>query len=177
MAKTIHVELSEQSIEKAIREIEAYQAGIKRKTDLLAKRLANLGATKVSAGYALAQYDGRKDISVSVEKRQKGYAIVANGESVLFVEFGAGAKLGYGHPEADDFKLGPGTYPFKHSRPDPAKGGALVDNWEHSQGWWIPKDQGGGHTYGNAPSMTMYRAEQELQQEILAIAQEVFGND
>ena len=165
MAKTIHVELSERSIEKAIREIEAYQAGIKWKTDLLAKRLANLGATKVSAGYALAQYDGRKDISVSVEKRQKGYAIVANGESVLFVEFGAGATLGYGHPENDKFGLGPGTYPSD-------KG-----HWDDPKGWWIPKDQGGGHTYGNAPSMTMYRAEQELQQEILAIAQEVFGND
>ena len=163
MAKTIHVELSERSIEKAIREIKAYQSEIKRKADLLAKRLAVLGATNVSLGYSRAIYSGNKDITVSVEKRQKGYAIVANGESVLFVEFGAGATYGYGHPENDKFGLGPGTYPSD-------KG-----HWDDPDGWWIPKDHGGGHTYGNPPSMTMYRTEQDLQQEILAIAQEVFG--
>lgn len=163
MAKTIHVELSERSIEKAIREIKAYQSEIKWKADLLAKRLAVLGATNVSLGYSRAIYSGNKDITVSVEKRQKGYAIVANGESVLFVEFGAGATYGYGHPENDKFGLGPGTYPSD-------KG-----HWDDPDGWWIPKDHGGGHTYGNPPSMTMYRTEQDLQQEILAIAQEVFG--
>lgn len=165
MADVVKVKLSEQSIENAIKQIEAYRKRIERKKDLLAKRLADLGATKVSGGYELAQYDGRKDISVSVERTQNGYAIVANGESVLFVEFGAGVTYGYGHPENGKFGLGPGTYPSD-------KG-----HWDDPKGWWIPVENGGGHTYGNAPSMTMYRTEQELEQELLTVAQEVFAGD
>lgn len=165
MGKTIQMQLSEESIAAALRSVKDYQKSLVRKIDELCLRLAELGATKVSLGYARAVYNGRKEISVSVERIPDGYAIVANGESVLFVEFGAGATYGYGHPQASEFGMGPGTYPD-------GKG-----HWDDPNGWWIPREAGGGHTYGNPPNPVMYETAKELRGKVLQIAREVFAAD
>lgn len=165
MAKRIKIGLSSRSIQAAINEMEAYKNSIDTKMNLLCRRLAEMGAVKVSIGYARAIYSGDKHISVSVEQTPTGYAIVASGESVLFVEFGAGAKYGHGHPQNSEFGMGPGTYPSD-------KG-----HWNDPKGWYIPKAHGGGHTYGNPPSAVMYETAKDLREAILNAAREVFSAD
>lgn len=148
-------------INEAIRGLEQYEEWLQRKSDELASRLATMGATYASLGFARAIYNGPRGADVTVEPRGEGaYAVIASGEEVLFVEFGAGVTYGYGHPEAQGF--GPGTYPSD-------KG-----HWDDPNGWWIPKNSGGGHTYGNPPNMPMYTSVKMLEQEIARVVEEVF---
>ena len=160
----IQISLSGASIDAAIKQLEAYKSTIKEKENELARRLANVGLQKATVLYSSAQYDGQKDFSVTIEPIDNGYAVVASGETVAFLEFGAGATYGYGHPQAGQFGMGPGTYPSD-------KG-----HWDNPKGWWIPKEHGGGHTYGNAPSMAMYEAAKAIHDAVKQVAQEVFGH-
>lgn len=156
----------ESSVDNAIKRLKDYQKKLDKRVDEIASRLAAMGATKVSLGFARSVYNGPKDVDVTVENRGNGqYAIVASGETVLLAEFGAGARYGYGHPEANTFGMGPGTYPE-------GKG-----HWNDPNGWWIPKSAGGGHTYGNPPNMPMYNTEQELKKEIARVVREVLSSD
>ena len=167
MKHTITVPLSEQGIDRLIKKVDEYERWLKRKTDQLASELAALGATSASIGFAQSLYDGPKDFQISVEQRGEGhYVVKANGESVLFIEFGSGVTMGGGHPEAAEHGMGPGTYPIP-----PGKG-----HWNDPNGWWIPKDKGGGHTYGNPPNAPMYSAVRNLEQELARIAREVFSD-
>lgn len=161
MVKRINVKLSTKSIDSAIAELNAYKRQLPVWIDEICSRLAALGATKVSLGYARAIYTGNKDVTIMVEPIPNGYAIKARGESVLFIEFGAGVTYGYGHPAAKEYGMGPGTYPSD-------KG-----HWNNPGGWWIPKENGGGHTYGNPPAAIMYRTANELRDEVARIVQEV----
>ena len=165
MSRTITIDIfNPASIDAAVKEIRDYAEWVKRKTAELARRLADMGAVNVSLGYSRAVYTGGNDISVTVEQQgENSYAIIANGEAVLFVEFGAGVTYGYGHPQpsVEGTPMGPGTYPSE-------KG-----HWNDPKGWWIP---GGEHTYGNPPSMTMYLTAKELRNQLEDIAREVFSS-
>lgn len=150
---------------ETLRRIEEYKNGVQRKANELARRLAEMGATNVSLMFARAIYDGQNDFNVTVEDTNSGgYKIVVNGETVAFVEFGAGVTYGYGHPQAGQFGVGPGTYPS-------GKG-----HWNDPKGWWIPRDKGGGHTYGNPPNMPMYNTAADLRREMARVAREVFNS-
>ncbi len=164
---SIRIEISgEKSIDEVIGRLVRYQSWIAQKANIIAERLASIGGVKVSTDFSRSVYVGEKDVSVSVENIGDGkYAIIASGETVLILEFGAGVTYGYGHPQATEFGMGPGTYPN-------GKG-----HWDDPKGWWIPKSAGGGHTYGNPPNMPMYNTEQELKKEIERVAREVFNSD
>ena len=164
MSKTIKMTLDTKSIVNAINELNDYQSWLHKKANELAKRLADMGSVNVSLGYSRAIYTGPKDTEVTVEDRgDSTYAIVASGETVLILEFGAGVTYGSGHPQADEFGYGPGTYPGQTHAMDP-------------RGWYLPKEKGGGHTYGNAPSMTMYQTAKDLREDLERIAREVFSS-
>ena len=164
MSKTIRLNLFDPaSVQAAIREIEAYKKWVVEKANELAERLADMGAVNVSLGFSRAVYTGDKDVDVTVEQLSDNkYAIVASGETVLFLEFGSGITYGYGHPNpsVDGQPMGPGTYPSD-------KG-----HWKDPKGWWIP---GSEHTYGNPPSMTMYQTGKDLRENLEQIAREVFS--
>ena len=161
--KTIKVSLSGQSFDRAVKELEKYRDGLKEKGRKICEKLAAMGAANVSIRYARAIYTGTKDYNVAVEEIPNGYKIIADGETALILEFGAGVTYGYGHPQADEFGMGPGTYPD-------GKG-----NWDDPRGWRIPKEHGGGHTYGNPPSMAMYETANGLREKVLQVAREVFN--
>ena len=164
MSKTIKMTLDPNSIANAIKELRDYQSWLHKKANELAKRLADMGSVNVSLGYSRAIYTGPKDTEVTVEDRGNNtYAIVASGETVLILEFGAGVTYGDGHPQAAEFGYGPGTYPGQTHAMDP-------------RGWYLPKEKGGGHTFGNAPSMTMYQTAKELREDLERIAREVFSS-
>lgn len=160
--KKIVVPLSESGIQKIQDELMAYRKWQEEKARELAERLAALGATVASIRFSRAVYTGKKDVDVTVEALPNGYKVKADGESVLFIEFGSGVTYGYGHPEAGEFGMGPGTYPD-------GKG-----HWDDPKGWYLPKSAGGGHTFGNPPAMPMYEARKAIEQELPRIVKEVF---
>ncbi len=160
--KKIVVPLSESGIQKIQDELMVYRKWQEEKARELAERLAALGATVASIRFSRAVYIGKKDVEVTVEALPNGYKVKADGESVLFIEFGSGVTYGYGHPEAGEFGMGPGTYPD-------GKG-----HWDDPKGWYLPKSAGGGHTFGNPPAMPMYEARKAIEQELPRIVKEVF---
>lgn len=160
--KKITVPLSVSGVQKLQDELQEYRRWQSEKAQELAQRLAMLGASVASIGFSRAVYSGMRDANVSVVAIPGGYAVKADGESVLFIEFGSGVTYGSGHPEAGQFGMGPGTYPD-------GKG-----HWDDPKGWWIPKSHGGGHTYGNPPAMPMYEARKTIEQELPRIVKEVF---
>ena len=160
--KKIVVPLSESGIQKIQDELTVYRKWQEEKARELAERLAALGATVASIRFSRAVYTGKKDVEVTVEELPNGYKVKADGESVLFIEFGSGVTYGYGHPEAGEFGMGPGTYPD-------GKG-----HWDDPKGWYLPQSAGGGHTFGNPPAMPMYEARKAIEQELPRIVKEVF---
>lgn len=155
----IKIELTNKSIGKAMREIEKYKAWVAQKEAELRSRLAMMGATVASIQFARAIYNGSNDVTVRVDDTGSVAVIYAEGESVAFIEFGAGATYGYGHPLAGKFGVGPGTYPD-------GKG-----HWDNPKGWWYGLGQ---HSYGNPPAMAMYEAVKEITENVTKIAREVF---
>ena len=153
------------SIEAAKKQLEDYSKSLERKAQDLCARLAEKGLWYAEWNFSGIQwtYSGDVDCQLNVEQvDDTHYAVTAAGETVLFLEFGAGVRLGYGHPKANEMGMGPGTYPN-------AKG-----HWDSPHGWWYVDEGGKHHTYGNAPGMPMYNAGQDLRKEILQVAREVF---
>lgn len=147
-------------IDATILALQAYRQELEQKLDTLCRRLADYGLLLAEVSFGGAMYDGVKDISVTVEPMKNGYKIVAGGMSVLFVEFGAGVSMGYGHPQAGQFGYGAGTY-----NPD-------SPNWNNPHGWWFSPHT---HTYGNPPSMSMYNSAKDVASAVETIAREVFA--
>ena len=161
--KTVYnIDLSKSGIQELQQGLKEYKKWLERKTDELAKRLAEMGAVKASLEFSRAIYTGEEDHMIEVVPIEPNcYAVRATGETVLFVEFGSGL-IGYGHPETNGF--GPGTYPGQ-------------GHWDDPEGWWLPRDKNGGHsqhTYGNPPNMPMYNTVKELERELERVVKEVF---
>lgn len=159
MAKTIKVALTEESISAAADELRRYAAWVSEKEAELVRELAKVGLLVAKINFASAVYDGTNDVVVRVDQTGSVAVIYAEGSAVAFIEFGAGAKYGYGHPQAGELGFGPGTYPSEKGL------------WDSEKGWWFGSGQ---HTYGNAPAMGMYKAVQAMTEQVTQIAREVF---
>jgi len=163
MSKTIKLGFDSASVAKALRELQEYQDWLRDKANDLIAELIGRGLDDVSVSFMTAEYKGpRDDITYDIEDRGDGvYAIIVNGVTAVIIEFGAGVTRGYGHPQADEFGFGPGTFPGQTHAMDP-------------NGWYLPKSKGGGHTDGNPPSKTMYNEAKKLREQLAEIAMEVF---
>ena len=163
MSRTIKLGFDSASIAKALAELQGYQLWLREKAEALAFELTARGLDISAMSFEHAQYDGpRDDIVYDVEDRGDGvFAIIVDGETAIILEFGAGVKYGYGHPQANEFGFGPGTYPGQTHAMDP-------------NGWYLPRSAGGGHTDGNPPSMSMYNTAKTLRDELADIARGVF---
>lgn len=161
--KTLTITLDE--IDKAIAELESIRDGLQEKIDRLCERLMSLGAMTVSAKYASLEpfiSDNGRDYRIEVRKEGTEWVLTASGTEVLFLEFGAGNRYGWGHPEPMEY--GPGTYNPDYPTP-------LNPNWSNPKGWWTPMGQ---HSYGNPPAMGMYSARKEMIEAMLDFAREIF---
>lgn len=161
--KKVVVSLSTAGIEKLEKELYEYREWQQRKAQELTARLADYGVQIATVRYARGSHLGERDEQVTAEPTENGYVVRASGKSVLFLEFGAGITYGFGHPEAQEHQMGPGTYPD-------GKG-----HWNDPKGWYLPN--GGGHTYGNPPAMAMYEARKQIIEELPRIVKEVFASD
>ena len=171
MSKTIQIELNNRSINKAIKELRQYSAWIQKKEIELRKRLAELGRDVAEVRFNnVIPSDGDR-ITVRVEDDGTKATIYAEGTEVVFIEFGTGAKFGYGHPTAGEYGFGPGTWSDgpegKHHWNEKTKKGDY-------KGWWYGEE--GKHTYGNPPAMGMYIAVKEITENVTRIATEVFNH-
>ena len=166
MAKTIRINgISDTNIEAATQELHKYAEWVARKEVELIAKLAEHGKNVASVKFAGATYDGTNDVSVRVDNTGSVAVIYAEGTAVAFIEFGAGATMGYGHPLAGEHGLGPGTWST-----DESLGGK--GHWDNPNGWYYKH---GEKSHGNPPAMAMYDAVQAMTAEITTIAKGVFG--
>lgn len=170
--KVISMTLSTKSIGKAIRELDRYKQSLLKKEQLLLEKLAYIGVKEASVRFTTAMYDGTNDVTVTLEKSGKGYAIVAEGEAVAFIEFGSGV---YHNP----------SEPYPNPRPDGVDGIGEYGKGRGKRKAWFYKGDAGTNgeiqkngavkTRGNPAAMPMWYASEEMRNAILQIAKEVFG--
>ncbi len=151
------------SIDAAIRQLKQYENEFAQKEAEFARRLAEVGVRVASAGFAMADYDGVNDVVVSLVQTSSGAAVVASGETVGFIEFGTGVK----HPEWD--ASGMAYTPPAHGTYGKGKG-------KNPNGWYFTPSPGvkATHTYGNVPAEAMRTARDEMVEQAIRIAKEVW---
>lgn len=146
------------SIATALAQIKQYKKDLEAKEQEFLRRLAEIGVSVAETGFATADYDGVNDVQVHLVKTSDGYSVVADGESVGFIEFGTGVK----YPEWDASNM---EYtPPKHG----TYGKGLGAN---PKGWYFGHRQ---HTFGNMPAEAMRTARDEMVERVIQIAREVW---
>ena len=100
MTKTVNINVFDpQSIDKAIQAIERLQSKL-AKLDDFNKRLSDIGVTVAREAFdSVAMFDSRYGgVEVTVEYKENGFTIKANGENVAYAEFGAGVYYNGAEP-------------------------------------------------------------------------------
>ena len=171
--KKITIGLSEQDIDRALRELTQYKADFTQKVELLREKVAERLAVEAQSGFTGAVVDdlikrGQKfaDVKVSVDNRSNLSVVVANGEDAVWVEFGAGVyhngSTGSSpHPKGAELGFTIGSF---------GKGNGKKEAWGY-----YDEDGELKLTRGTPATMPMYRAVQTVCNDIQNIAREVFG--
>jgi hypothetical protein len=151
------------SIDNAERIVRKYKMDFEVKEAEFVRRLAEIGVSVAQAGFATADYDGVNDVVVSLEKTASGYAVVASGKTVGFIEFGTGVR----YPEWDGSDV---------DYTPPPHGSYGKGQGKNPYGWWFRGSDGAvaRHTYGNPPAEAMLTARNMMIERVTAIAREVF---
>jgi hypothetical protein len=170
--KIITCTLSDQGIERAIAELKAYKQEFLAKEKRLLDGLASIGVREASVRFTTAMYDGTNDVSVSLKPSKNGYAVVAKGKAVAFIEFGTGV---YYNP----------SEPYPEPRPAGIVGiGQYGDGHGKQKAWGYRGDPGTNGkltkgdiviTRGNRAAMPLWYASEEMKNSILRVVREVFG--
>lgn len=169
----ISFDLSESGIDKAIRELDAYQELVESKCQKLVDRLTQMGVSVASARFASAVYDGVNDVTVRAEQGGGYSAIVAEGNAVLFIEFGTGVTHASPvHPEASSLGFSRGSY---------GAGKGSQRSWRYygepgTSGEVISENEKGTlvQTRGNPAGMCLYETEKYLESVLRQVVKEVF---
>lgn len=171
MSKKIRISLSEKSIRNSINEIEVYKRQFIERNEVFVRRLAELGIPVIDQNIAAAQGDSDKSHNTYIKINSFGsYSeakLVVEGKSILFIEFGAGIRYNGSsgtspHPKGEELGYTIGSY---------GKGQGSKDFW------FYYADTGESvMSHGTEATMPVFRASQEIIQNIRIIAREVFGN-
>lgn len=178
MSKTIRVKLNARSIGNAIKEIEAYRNKLSQIRENICNNLAQIGMQEASVRFATAQYDGTNDSSVTIEKTENGYNVVASGKAIAFIEFGSGVHYNSGssYPIAKPNGIvGIGEYGKKQGKKDkwryegdPGTNGEVHTSQSTGKEYVV--------THGNPAQMPMYHALTAMQDEVERIVKEAFSS-
>lgn len=154
---------NQKSIDAALRKVQQYKKDFLVKEQEFIRRLAEIGVSVAQAGFSTADYDGVNDVSVRMEKTATGYAVVASGETVGFIEFGTGVR----YPEWDGAGM---------EYTPPAHGTYGKGQGKNPWGWWFKGSEGAvaQHTYGNPPAEAMLTARNTMIERVTQIAREVW---
>lgn len=156
--------LSVESIDNAIKELQAFRDSLEGKKDKLLERLATIGVREASIRFTTAIYDGVNDSSVTLEPITGGYCIKAEGKAVAFIEFGAGVYHNPGEP-------------YPNPRPSGVVGIGEYGKGHGKRQAWGFKDASGELviTHGNPAAMPLWYASEEMRKAIKEKFLEVFG--
>lgn len=151
------------SIDAAIKQVQKYEADFKLKEAEFCRRLAEIGVSVAQTGFAVADYDGVKDVSVRLERTATGAAVIAEGKTVGFIEFGTGVKF----PEWNNAGM---------EYTPPAHGTYGKGYGKNPHGWYFKQSEGAKarHTYGNEPAEAMRTARDVMIERAIQIAREVW---
>jgi hypothetical protein len=160
----IKVGLGKDEIDRAIKELKQYKAKFLEREQRLIKGLAEIGLKEAQVRFTGASYDGTNNVTVKLDTTKNGYVIVAEGQAVAFIEFGAGVYHNAGK-----------SYP----KPRPE---GIVEIGEYGEGHGKQKAWGyydDAHelviTRGNPAAMPMWYASEEIRNSVLKVVKEVFG--
>lgn len=164
VSKIIKMTLSTSSIKDAIAELKSFKASLEQKKNKMLERLADIGLREASVRFTTAMYDGENDSHVTLKPIDNGYAILAEGKAVAFIEFGAGVYHNPGEP-------------YPNPRPDGIVGIGEYGKGQGKRQTWVFRDEAGEKvfTHGNPAAMPMWYASEEMRSKITQIAKEVFG--
>lgn len=157
--KHIVYELSPDSCNNLLKELEQYEKSVKPKLDKVCKLLAELGAEEARRRFARGD-KGNGGVIVDVVPIDNGYKIVASGHDVYFIEFGTGF-FAHPHGYATSIPVYPGSYSEQHAQ-------------QFSEyGFWYYE---GEKLQGTEAEMPMFFAGQEIRKNEQRIVREVFGS-
>ena len=164
--KTITLQLSADSCDKAIKELEKIKSEADPKLQEVCRRLAELGkevAQRIFDEAAANTAEGNGGVAVVAVPFESGYKIVASGKDVYFIEFGTGNSAGMFYGEglpATSVPIYPGSYSEKHN-------GMYAE-----RGYWFYHGQimSSTDTY-----MPMYYAGKTVRENMDKVIREVFG--
>lgn len=171
----IKVRLSDAGLRDAERQIQEYKATLNQKAQEFVRALADKGLDVAKVRFANAEYAGSNDVSCRVEQNGNTCAIVAEGKSVAFIEFGTGAHHnGYGG------ELPPGV----GAHGSYGKGQGANRRWYYygdpgNAGTPVKQVDGKGqlnYTDGNEPAMAMWGAVEEMASQVEATWREVWNS-
>lgn len=100
MAKTIRVNVTNKdSIDKAVRQLKDYANKLREAEREVTRQLAEIGVNVIKVEYYNVE---PSDYDVFSQETPNGHVIIAYGEDVMFIEFGAGVVTAdYEHPNAE----------------------------------------------------------------------------
>lgn len=173
----IKVRLSDAGLRDAERQIQEYKTTLNKKAQEFAKALAQKGIDVATVRFANAQYAGDNDVTVEHDPVQtpNGFAIVAHGKAVAFIEFGTGVM----HPAyGGELPNGVGEH-----------GTYGKENGKHKRWYYygesgnagtpVKKVDGKGqlnYTSGNDAAMAMWGAVEEMASQVEATWREVWNS-
>lgn len=171
--KVIRFTLDEAGIDMAINALQDYRQWLVSGTKKLLEALAQEGMQIASVKFGEAQYDGMNDVECAIELGETSVAVLAVGESVLFIEFGTGIRYPDSHPEGAQNGMVHGGYGHGLGRLEngwrytgfPGSNGEVITTGRHA---------GQVHTYGNPANACMYDTKKELETKFAEIARRCF---
>lgn len=177
--KIISFGLSEQEIDRAIKELAQYKVNFQQKCDELLRRIAERLAEEAQNGFNGAIVDDltersgsprKASVTVRAENRGDYFAVVADGTDAVWVEFGAGV---YHNGSA-----GSSPNPLAANAtgvPNPPIAIGTFGRNGRKQAWGFYEDGELKITHGTPAAMPMYNAVQTVSREVVQIAREVFA--
>ena len=173
MRTEININLNEKgSLQKGIKQLQAYKKRVQEKTSLLVQKLTDYGAeiVRVKIVGMGAYYSGELLSGVSgyfSPILNAGFVKVTS-DHVAFVEFGTGVALDNAmHPNAEYLALADWNY---------GSGETIFTTKDGKIGWYFPLEDGSWRFTEGLPSRPfMYETALELQRDLYRITQEVFS--
>ena len=174
--KQIHVELTEESIDRALRELVKFQKWIEDGTQRLLELIGERGKVYADTEYLSALTIGDEIPEVTYSVSGNTVTVTASGADVLFIEFGTGVTYPESHPDPLAGQYPHGEYGYglgklKSGWRFPETPGADADGLA----WPDPKHEGYMKTYGNPANASLYNARTQIEDTFLELAKEAFG--
>lgn len=160
---TIRVKLNTQSLDAAIRKLEAYKKRLQKRLETLIEVMCIDGETY--ACQYMTHIDTGETHDSIMGYREGNRGVITAGGNAVWIEFGTGVtKNVMGDPFHDREALG--VYGF-------GEYGSHMGAWK--EGWWYWKDNKWNHTYGIMMQPFMHNTAMKLKETFRDNAEKVFS--